>query len=136
MAPVNLGTSVKQGTNSQIPLEGIAHEAILAGQAVMEDPTDGKIKLASCTNVTTPRKVGFALNSAPTPGQPVKYHYEGDLEGTATLVKGTNYVLSATAGSVCPEADLTTGQYTVYMGVANTTTGIRCHPHTAGVSRA
>lgn len=135
MASVNLGTGVKQGTNVKIPLEGIAGEAILAGQAVMVDPTDGKVKLASATRVTTPRQVGIALSSAPTVGQPVKFHYEGDLEGTATLVVGTAYHLSATAGSLCPEADLVAGNYTTYVGTAITTTSIRTKPHTPGISR-
>lgn len=135
MASTNLGTGVSQGTNALIPTEGTAAEAILAGQTVQIDPTDNKVRLASATNVTTPRVVGVALNSAPSVGQPVKIHYEGDLNGTAALVKGTAYYLSATGGSVCPEADLTSGQYAVYMGTAISTSSLRVKPHTPGISR-
>ena len=39
----------------------------------------------------------------------------------ATLVKGTVYVVSATKGAICPQADLTTGDYIQLLGIAEST---------------
>ena len=39
----------------------------------------------------------------------------------ATLVKGTVYVVSATKGAICPQADLTTGDYIQILGIAEST---------------
>lgn len=115
MAAVNLGATIRQAADSAMPFEGIAGETILAGQAVYENLSDGRIYLASCANVTSATKVGHALNGAGV-GQPVKVHYRGGLESTATIVKGTAYFLSATPGSICPFADLVSGNFVVYMG--------------------
>jgi hypothetical protein len=43
----------------------------------------------------------------------------------ATLVKGTVYVVSATKGAICPQADLTTGDYVQILGIADTTSTIK-----------
>ena len=40
----------------------------------------------------------------------------------ATVVPGTMYGISATAGGICPMADLTTGNYVTPLGLAISTT--------------
>lgn len=136
MAAVNLGTGVTPGPDADIIYNQTVGQAILAGQTVHEDPADGKWRLGSCTAVTSPRRAGIALNSAPTVGQLIDVQYGGDLLNTATLVVGTTYDLSTTAGSVAPEADLVTGNYTTVMGVAKTATSLKLRPIVGVVAHA
>lgn len=136
MTAVNLGTSVTPGSDADIISNCVVGQAVLAGQAVHEDPADGKWRLGSCTAVTSPRRTGIALNSAPTIGQTVDVQYGGDLLNTATLVVGASYDLSATPGSVCPEADLVTGNYTSVMGVAKLATTLKLRPIVGVVAHA
>lgn len=136
MTAVNLGTGVTQGSDADIIYNCVVGVAVLAGQAVHEDPADGKWRLGSCANVTSPRRVGIALQSAPTVGQTIDVQYGGTINNTATLVKGASYDLSATPGSVCPEADLVTGNYTTVMGVAPTTTSLKLRPLVGVVDHA
>lgn len=44
----------------------------------------------------------------------------GTLTIGGTVVVGTVYVVSATAGGIAPSADLATGWYTTILGVATT----------------
>ncbi len=136
MAAVNLGTGVTPDKDAEVidAVSGVA--AIAAGQNVHEDPTDNTWKLASTGNVTTPRRTGIALGGVSALGAPFKVQIGGRVKGTATLVVGTAYYTSDTPGSVGPEADLGTGDYVTYYGVADTTTSIKLHPHVTGVQKA
>lgn len=133
MTAVNLGTGVLPGSDAEILQGCIAGQAILHGQDVAEDPTDGQWKLASTVNLTTPRRTGVALGGASTKGAPFNVQIGGRITGTATLVVGTMYVGSATPGSVAPHADLATTQWVGFYGVADTTTSLKLHPFVPGV---
>lgn len=104
---------------------GIAGEAITAGQAVYLKSSDSKLWKAQCDGTTeegTP--IGVALNGASV-GQPVTYARGGGrINIGATTVKTTTYVLSATAGGVCPQADLLSTNKIVRIGHAIDTAGV------------
>ncbi len=136
MVAVNLGTSVLADVDAETAEAPVA-AAILQGQDVYEDVTDGKLKLLSTAIAPANiKRAGVALNSAPTVGAPCKYQYGGKVKGTATLVVGTAYYASDTPGSVAPEADLGTGDNVHFMGVADTTTSLKLHQFISGVAKA
>lgn len=112
------GSTVKPAT---------AGATITAGQVVYVDTTDSNlIKVADCTSATAYKAVGIALNGA-SAGQPIDYVTKSnDLDLGATLTVGTVYVLSA-SGGICPTTDLLTGDYTVFIGVADTASSLRCN---------
>ena len=96
-----------------------------AGQSAYLDSTDGKYKLAdSNATAATAAAVGVFV----TPGVDAGYGYVATggsiiLVGT-TLEVGITYCVGATAGSVVPIGDLTTGDRTTILGTAATTTQI------------
>jgi hypothetical protein len=103
--------------------EGVAGAAITQGQPLYKDATDSKrLKLADANAAASAEVVGISLNAGST-GQPVKYAYDDALfTPGGTLVVGETYALSATAGALCPIADLTTGDRPVVCFVAISTT--------------
>ncbi len=79
--------------------------------------------------------VGVALNAA-SAGQPVTFQQYGNITIGATVATGTAYYVSATAGGICPEADLTTGDFPHFLGFATSTTVIALDPKACGVAKA
>lgn len=113
--------------------DGTAGATITAGQAVYLDETDNKFKLADADNTATTAAVrGIALNGA-SDGQPIKVASSGVLNMGATLTVGTIYVLSGTAGGVCPASDLTSGDYVSLLGVAITAANLKLNINNSGV---
>src|SRR2546430_2343743 len=87
---------------------GVAGATITAGQTIYKDATDSKkLKLSDANlSAATAAVDGIALNAASS-GQPVSYVFQDDaFTPGATLVVGETYVLSGTAGALCPVADL------------------------------
>jgi predicted transcriptional regulator len=103
---------------------GIAGEAITAGQAVYKKAADGKLWKAQCDgNAEEATPVGIALNGAAV-GQPVTYAGTGGtINIGATTAKTTTYMLSAAAGGICPQADLVSTNKVVELGYASDTAG-------------
>jgi hypothetical protein len=88
---------------------GTAGAAITAGQALYKDSTDSySLKLAQADGTAAEADaVGIALHAAGD-GQPIAYARTGAVINIgATTAKTTTYVVSATAGGVAPQADLT-----------------------------
>lgn len=110
--------NVLAGTGAK-KVNGTAGATITAGKVTYLDSADGKDKLADCDSATagvrSPR--GIALNGASN-GQPITILTEGPITIGGTLVPGTTYYLSQNAGGICPLADLSTGDYTVIIGIA------------------
>lgn len=104
---------------------GTAGASITAGQAVYLDTAAGTYKLADANDSTATAVVaGIALHAAST-GQPLRIQTAGPLTigaGAAPAV-GMIYAVSATAGGIAPQADLTTGHRTSIIGVG-TATGV------------
>lgn len=118
MANLTVTAANVQPTTTTTYKTGIAGAAITAGQSVYLDATTGTIKLADADlSVAAAKGVGIAINNAAA-GQPVTYAIGGSINMGATLVKGTTYVVSATAGGVAPQADLSTGATICILGIA------------------
>jgi len=98
--------------------DGLAGVAIAQGDALYADATDSnKLKLAIATSAAASVFVGIALTAAGV-GQPVLYVEAGLITIGATVAIGVQYVLSATAGKICPSADLVPGNFVTQIGVA------------------
>ncbi len=110
------------GDGSGKRAQGTAGEAITAGQAVYFDTSVNKWKLADSDSATAAAKTsgGIALNGAAL-NQPVTVQVEGDVTIGATLVAGTAYYLSETAGGIQPAADLGAGENVCQLGIAKST---------------
>lgn len=135
MAIVNLGTGIVPGSDASVKDE-VAGVAILAGQVVYRDVSDGRVKLASTATAAVAAAVGVALNSAPTVGQPVRVCWDGTVTGVAALVVGEPYFVSDTAGSVGQISDVGTGDFVTLVGIALSATSLRVRPLASGVAHA
>jgi hypothetical protein len=104
-------------------------ETVTQGQAVRLDDATGEYMKADADagSDAAAAVVGITL----TPGGDNEYGYiisQGTLNIGATLTVGEIYVLSGTAGGVCPEADLATGDRVTVIGVATSTSIISVKP--------
>jgi hypothetical protein len=114
---------------------GTAGEAITAGQAVYFDTSVNKWKLAD-NNLATlgaTKAAGIALDGASL-NQPVAVQTSGDITIGGTLVAGTAYYLSATAGGICPVADLVTTNSVCQIGLAKSVTVLTINIQFPGVT--
>lgn len=100
---------------------GTAGETITAGKAVFLNTATNRWMLSDNNGTGTRTVRGIALNGA-SANQPVAVLKDGDITIGATLTAGTDYWLSATAGGICPRADLDVGMDTVQIGVAKSAT--------------
>jgi hypothetical protein len=115
---------------------GIAGAAITAGQWVyLDSTTTGRYQLADNNSATAAARVarGVALNGAAN-GQPLAIAKGGPVTIGATLTPGVAYYLSATAGGICPVADLTTGSYPCLLGMAVSASVLNTDIQAAGVA--
>lgn len=115
--------NVLKGANSKIQ-QGIAGATITAGMTLYADGTAlGVLKPAAAGSTAALGVVaGIALNGAGI-GQPVFYtNDDDDFTPGATLVTGTMYVQSATAGLIAPAADLVSTNWADFLFVAKSTT--------------
>lgn len=111
-----------------------AGATITAGQVVYLDASASDVaKLAdNDASATTNVVAGIALHGASS-GQPLRIITGGTITIGATVAVGTIYVLSSTAGAICPAADLASGDYTSIIGVATSTTVITLSIKNSGV---
>lgn len=112
---------------------GTAGVAINAGQAVYMDTTVNKYKLSDSNLAGAKTVRGIALNSAAL-NQPLIIQKSGPITIGGTLVKGTTYCQSTTAGGICPQADITTGGDVVILGVATSTTSMNLNIQVPGIT--
>lgn len=105
--------------------DGTAGAAITAGQACYNSTSDTMLLADADAGTPAAANVrGIALNGAAI-GQPVRIQTEGviTLGAGAAPVKGTIYVLSGTAGGICPALDLAAADRVTIIGVGGTTAG-------------
>jgi hypothetical protein len=127
--------NVARGTGSQVS-SGTADVAITQGKSVYLDTTTQTIKLADADALASASiNVGVSLNAAAA-GQPVTYQTFGPITIGATVTVGTAYYVSATAGSICLESDLASGDFPLLLGFATSTTVINLQPFAARVAKA
>jgi hypothetical protein len=110
--------NVVQGSTARIR-KGTAGAVITAGMPLYMDAADGnKLKPADAdASALTAAVVGIALTGGAA-NQPIAYVEAGLVNLGATLTVGAIYVLSGTAGGICPEADLATGDWVTVLGIA------------------
>lgn len=124
--------NVVAGTNAVRDI-GTAGETITAGKAVYFDAATSRWKLSDNNGTGTRQVHGVALNGASL-NQPISIAKSGDVTIGATLVAGTAYYLSATAGGICPAADLATGMDAILIGLAKSTTVLAIAVQDSGVT--
>lgn len=112
-----------------------AGEAITAGEAVYIDLTTSKLMRASADALVTAEAAGIAMNSGAL-GQPIVYQSYGTITIGATLATGTAYYVSATAGGICLESDIATGDYPTLLGFAVSTTVLSVSIVKSGIAKA
>lgn len=127
--------NVLKGTGA-VCKTGVAGAAITAGQVLALNSSD-QLVLADCDHATAALRspVGIALHAAGA-GQPVTYLEEGPITIGAVVAASVAYYLSPTAGGICPEADVASGDYGVFLGFGISTTQIRVGIVEAGVVKA
>lgn len=122
MADITItAASVAAGTNANIDRSGLSGATITAGQVVYFSTTTSRWLLADNNGSGTRTPTGIALHAAAS-GQPLAVQKSGDITIGATLTAGLAYYLSATAGGICPVADVTSGMDVAIIGVGKSTT--------------
>jgi hypothetical protein len=127
-------TSVVPSTASTLS-RGTAGATITAGQAVAID-VDHSVKLFDANSGTAALRVfaGIACNGASS-GQPVNFcSSDPSFTPGFTVAAGAIVIGSATAGALCPAADLATGSYLTVVGVGIGSNKIKLAPIAAGVA--
>ncbi|WP_455918849.1 hypothetical protein [Ensifer canadensis] len=112
---------------------GTAGETIVAGKPIFLNAATSKWMLSDNNGTGTRQVHGIALNGASL-NQPVSMIKSGDLTVGSVLTAGTDYWLSATAGGICPRADLATGMDTIQIGVAKSATVLTVAVQDPGVT--
>ena len=136
MADITItAANVKKGTGAQTQ-EGTAGESITAGMPVYLKSSDSKLYKADA-NVTSAEAaiVRVALHVA-SADQPLIYQTSGPLTIGGTVVAGTAYYVSATAGGICPFADLSSTNYASQVGVATSTSVLQVRLYATGATLA
>ncbi len=114
--------SVVKGDGAKV-LRGVFGETLTAGAPTYRDATTKKWMkadndAASASGLAT-TDVGIALNGGAV-NQPAEVQIDGEINLGATLTVGEVYVISSTAGAICPVGDLGSGDYPVVLGIART----------------
>jgi hypothetical protein len=136
MADLTITAASVVAADNAVKESGLAGETITAGKAVYKSPTTKKWMLADSNSATAAAKTagGIALNGASL-NQPLTVIKAGDLTIGATLTAGAGYFLSDTAGGVCPDADVGSGENVCQLGIAKSTTVLSVKIVAPGVSR-
>jgi hypothetical protein len=66
--------------------------------------------------------------------QPIAILKSGSITIGATITAGVGYYLSDTPGGICPVADIGSGEYSVLIGMATSTTALNVDIQPSGVS--
>lgn len=120
MADVSItAANVLAGSNTTSDV--VAGETVTAGQVVYQKlSTDSRYYKAQADGTAEEATVaGFALNGAAA-GQPLRIQTAGPITIGGTVAVGTPYVVSATAGAICPFADLVSTNKVSYVGNGQT----------------
>ncbi len=115
--------------------EGTAGATITAGQVVYLDSADSKYKLADSNSATVAARspAGIALNGASN-GQPLEVHKKGPITIGGTLTAGVAYYLSDTPGGIAPVADVGSGEYSTFLGMATSASVLNVDIMESGVA--
>ncbi len=116
-----------QESAGAITEEGVAGEALVAGNWVARDPVSGQLKKVVITDADLHKCVGMVVNSAPGVGQKVDYvRFDKELDVGGTLTVGTLYGPSSLVdGNMAPVADQASGDYPGFYGIAEATNKLK-----------
>lgn len=108
-------------------------EAVTQGKSGYLDAATGKYRLADANlSLAAAAATGVFLTAAGSDGYALIME-AGEINLGATLVKGTVYVVSATAGGIAPAADLTTGWHVTILGVASSASLLQMGVRATGI---
>jgi len=135
MADVSItAANVLPGDDAVIE-HGTYGATVTQGQVVYQDSADKKLKLADNDHAAAAVRGfrGIALNAGAN-GQPGSIQRSGDITIGGPLVAGTTYCLSSTAGGICPQADVASGDEVIVIGVAKSTSVLTIRAVDTGVT--
>lgn len=117
ITPANFQPSTR-GLSAKV--SGTSAEAFDTGDVLSLDTASNKLyKAQSDGSNARKNPVGFAGCSCPGDNLPCFYiPIDPDLDLGGTVVEGTPYFVSATAGKICPYDDLEAGDTVMYVGTA------------------
>lgn len=125
--------NVKPGAGARIDRSAQAGEAIERGMGVVK--YNGVWMKADNNHATAALNAatGIALNDA-AQYQPIDVQTEGEITIGGTMTAGLAYFTSATAGGICPYADLSTGMKVSLIGLSKSTTVLKLGVIASGVT--
>lgn len=120
-------------------VRGISGEALVAGQLCYKDPTLGTwFRWDDDVGAASLLQTELAIAMCSTPGAAQAITLQNDPDSSvnlgATLVAGTTYVGSDTAGGIRPFVDLSTGDTVAIVGIATATSLIKLGIKNTGVA--
>jgi len=107
---------------------------ITAGQAVYED-ANSAWQLSDADGQATAVCDGIALHGSLT-GQPLRVLKEGTMNLGATLAVGIPYFIHTTAGGIGVIGELSSGDYTTFIGIATATNNLELKIYISGAVQA
>jgi hypothetical protein len=134
MADLSITASAVIAGADSVQESGTFGATVTPAQAVYRD-TDGTLKLADSNGasslIRTP--IGLALHGG-SASQPARIHKSGDLTVGSILTPGVAYYLSDTPGGICPYADLASGEYPTFIGIAKSASVLKVMITPSGVA--
>lgn len=125
MADLSITAASVVRVNGTTKSDKVFGETCAAGQPVYLKEADSRWwKADNNVDAATAAIGGITLNGGAA-GQPAVVLQNGDVTIGATLAVGGTYVVSSTAGGICPIADLASTNYVSYVGYAISTTVLR-----------
>jgi hypothetical protein len=122
MAALSGITAVRTTSNTRIE-QGTYGATVSAGQPVYKDVADSKWKLADSNDTAAKASVvGIAVTPGVDAGGAIIAKGGSIVLVGTTMTVGKPYYVGATAGSLVPESDLTTGDYVSKVGTASSAT--------------
>lgn len=140
MADLTLtATSVVQSTNPIIITQYTFGETVTAGMPVYLNTSDSKWYKAQNDGTSAESgygtKIGVALNGGAA-NQSAAVQVGGNITIGGTIAVGVFYYLSATAGGICPVADVGSAKYVTVIGYGATTSVMTLNPIATGLTLA
>ena len=129
ISSIEVASSRSRATNVQ------AKVSISAGEAVYLDSATGKYDLADASAASTATVAGLAVTDAAIDGY-FLYVSAEEVDLGAILTAGDFVYLSATAGKLCPFADLVSTNVVTQIGHATTTSNLKINLINTEVVRA
>jgi hypothetical protein len=123
-------------SDAQYETAYLAGGTLTRGMSVYLDSTTSTWKAADCdasAAAAGSAGIGICMSDCVS-GQPCVVQVGGSLAFGAILTVGTIYVVSATAGLICPVADLTTNGRVTILGVASTTSNLVMRRWATGIA--